>query len=169
MRKNTKTMKDRILKEMELYFGDDLKRINHAKRVLGYAENIMDKEGGDQDIIIASAILHDIGIHQAEKKYGSTAGKYQEIEGPPIADGILRKIGYPEDKIGEVLLIISHHHTPGVISSLNFKVLYDADWLVNLGDECNLSDEKRIKNAIDKIFLTDTGKNIALETYLKKS
>ncbi|MBI5700531.1 HD domain-containing protein [Candidatus Saganbacteria bacterium] len=160
-------MKDKILKEMESYFGDDQKRINHAKRVLGYAEKIMEKEGGDPDIIYASAILHDIGIHAAGKKYGSTAGKYQEIEGPAIAEHLLAGIGFPADKVFEVKEIIGSHHTPGKINTINFKVIYDADWLVNLGDECNLSDEKRVKNAIDRIFLTQAGKNLAAETYLK--
>ena len=79
-------MKDKLIQKMKDVFGDDQKRINHALAVLKYAEQIHAVEGGDAAVVTAAAILHDIGIHQAEQKYGSTAGKYQEIEGPPIAE-----------------------------------------------------------------------------------
>jgi len=159
-------MKDKILLEMENYFGKDIKRINHAQRVLSYAEKILEKEGGDREIVEAAAILHDIGIHAAERKYGSTAGKYQEMEGPPIAENILRKIGFPEDKLGEVLQIIAHHHSPGKVNSLNFKILYDADWLVNLKDEYGEMGKNQLARIIEKVFLTKAGKDLAYKTYL---
>lgn len=123
-------MKERLLREMENYFGRDEKRIDHARRVLGYAEQMLKKEAGDREVVVAAAILHDIGIHAAEKKYGSSAGKYQEIEGPPIAENILKKLSFPGEKITEVLEIIAHHHSGG-IDNLNFKILREADRLVN--------------------------------------
>lgn len=159
-------MKKEILLEMENYFGKDAKRINHARRVLGFAEKILEKEGGDRKVVEAAAVLHDIGIHAAEKKHGSPAGKYQEIEGPPIAENILRKINFPKNYIGEILEIIAHHHSPGKVDTLNFRILYDADWLVNLNDEYDIADKERLGNIIEKIFLTQTGKNMAKEVYL---
>ena len=48
----------------------------------------------------------------------------------------------------------------------NFKVLYDADWLVNLKDEVDTSDKERLKTMIDKVFLTDAGKKLAKKIYL---
>ena len=149
-------MKDKLLEAMETYFDGDQKRISHAKKVLYFAEEIMSKEGGDKDIIIASSILHDIGIHNAEKKYNSTAGKYQEIEGPPIAKKILEDIGFPQDKIGEVLDIIAHHHSGGIETN-NFKVIWDSDWLVNIKEDDNLNIDK---HKADKIFFTNTAKRI---------
>lgn len=111
---------------MKQYFGNDQKRINHALKVLKYAE------GGDRDVVVAAAILHDIGIHEAERKYNSNAGKYQEIEGPPIAKEILEKIDdFPKEKIPEVLDIIAHHHHPRKEETENFKILYAADCKVN--------------------------------------
>lgn len=159
-------MKEVILQEMKNYFGRDEKRINHALRVLAYVEKILENEPGDREIVEAAAILHDIGIHVAERKYGSTAGKYQQIEGPPIAENILRRIGFPEEKIAEVLEIIAHHHTPGVVNTNNFKIVYDADWLVNLGDEHDISDKSRVEVLINRVFLTETGRKLASEIYL---
>ncbi len=114
---------------MQQYFGSDQKRINHALRVLKYAE---EQKAGDPDVVVAAAILHDIGIHEAERKYNSSAGKYQEIEGPPIAKNILEKIrDFPQEKITEVLKIIAHHHSPGIVTTDNFQIIYDADCWVN--------------------------------------
>lgn len=132
-------MKNKIITEMEMYFGRDEKRINHAHRVLFFAEQMIEKEKGDVEVVTAAAILHDIGIHAAEKKHGSTAGKFQELEGPPIAEHLLKRIGFPEDKIGEVLEIIAHHHSPGKVKTNNFKIIYEADCLVNRNDNASAS------------------------------
>ena len=83
--KESNIMCENLINEMESIFGDDQKRIMHALLVLNYAEKIQAATGGDPLVVRAAAILHDIGIHEAEKKHGSAAGKYQEIEGPAIA------------------------------------------------------------------------------------
>ena len=46
-----------------------------------------------------AAVLHDIGIRPSEAKYQSCSGKYQEIEGPPIALEILKDCSVSEDMI----------------------------------------------------------------------
>jgi hypothetical protein len=117
---------------MEDYFGPDARRIRHATRTAEYAETILAEEpGADPNVVIAAALLHDIGIKNAEEKYGSADPAYQEAEGPPVARGILKQIGYSEGFIKEVCDIIGHHHHPHADESTNFKVLYDADQLVN--------------------------------------
>ncbi|MGB9596287.1 MAG: HD domain-containing protein [Candidatus Poribacteria bacterium] len=137
-----KDLKDEFLKEMIQYFGDDEKRISHAIEVTKYAEEILKGENGDREIVIASAIFHDIGIHESERKYGSSAGHYQEIEGPPIARKIMEKYNLPKDFVDEVCEIIANHHSPRKMNSINFKIVYDADCLVNFGDRI----KKAMKN-----------------------
>ncbi|MDP2930038.1 MAG: HD domain-containing protein [bacterium] len=154
---------------MEAYFGSDARRINHAHNVTRYAEELMKQEGGDYTIIIGAGLLHDIGIHQAEKKYGSTAGKYQEIEGPPIAREILTRLTFAPKQIEEICEIIAHHHSPGIITTANFKILYDADWLVNLKDEYDTSDKAKLARVIDKLFLTERGRALARKIYLEET
>lgn len=160
------TTKDKLLKELEDYFGEDTKRINHAKKVLGFAEEILRQEQADWHIVIPAAILHDAGIKIAEEKYGSSAGNLQEKEGPEVARKILLKAGLPKSDIEEICAIIAHHHSPGEINTENFKVLYDADWLVNLKDEADIKDKTKLNRIIDKIFLTSTGKELAKKIYL---
>jgi len=159
---------DKLLKELETYFGTDTKRINHAKKVLGFAEELLQHEPADARIVIPASILHDVGIKVSEKKYGSTAGHYQEKEGPDVARGIMRNIGLEDAVIDEVCQIIGCHHSPGKINTQNFKVLYDADWLVNLKDEVGVEDKDKLQRLIAKVFLTDTGRAMANKLYLGK-
>lgn len=124
--------KKAISAAMEGYFGSDAKRIKHAKRAAEYAETILTAEdGADPNVVIAAAFLHDIGIKNAEAKYGSADAVHQEVEGPPVVREILRKLDYPENFITEVCDIVGHHHHPRPEETMNFKVVYDADQLVN--------------------------------------
>lgn len=157
---------DKIRVAMEEYFGDDRRRISHALRVTEFARQILLHEPGDRELVLATALLHDIGIREAEKKFGSSAGPLQEQEGPPVARAILSPLGYDEPFIAEVCTIIASHHSPGEVDSANFRVIWDADWLVNLGDECDLCDRARTERIIGKTFMTATGRRFAGEIYL---
>ena len=81
---------------MEEYFGDDARRIDHALRVTAFACRLMEDEPADPELVVATALLHDIGIREAERKHGSSAGNLQEIEGPPVAREILARLGFAE-------------------------------------------------------------------------
>jgi hypothetical protein len=161
-------MKDKLIQKMKDVFGDDQKRISHALAVLKYAEQIHAVEGGDETVVSAAAILHDIGIHQAEKKYNSSAGKYQEIEGPPIAEKILSDEGFDSERIVHICKIIAKHHSAKDIDTLEFRIIWDADWLVNIPDECSEMNGDKLKGFIGRIFKTNTGRQIAKELYLRE-
>lgn len=163
------TIKEALMKAMEAYFKEDIRRINHARRVTEYAEKLLEREQGDYPVIIGASVLHDIGIHQAQKKYGSTAGKYQEKEGPLIAQRVLTRLGFEQNQIEEICELIAHHHSPGRINTQNFKILYDADWLVNLRDEYDIRDRDKLSHIIDQVFLTPSGKALATQIYLPES
>jgi HD superfamily phosphodiesterase len=117
---------------------------------------------------MSAAYLHDIGIHAAEKKHGSTSGKFQEQEGPPIARSILEKLKAPEEIIDEVCDIVGHHHHPKDDETLNFKVLYDADMIENLDEQRDASDPNidRLTKLIEKSFLTKSGRTEAKKVLL---
>ncbi len=158
------------------YFNDDVKRINHFFKVYEYAKMIAFKENVDEEtknILEVAAVLHDIGIKNAEKKYNSTAGNYQEIEGPPVADEILIKLGYKEDIRERVKYLIAHHHTYNEIDGIDYQILVEADFLVNIYEDaiynkCDISQNenkddliesrrKKLYSIKNKIFKTNTG------------
>ena len=163
-------LKDRVAIEMKRYFKNDFKRIGHATRVARYAEKIGKYEGGNLAVILLSAYLHDIGIHEAQRKHGSTSAKYQEMEGPPIARELLEKLGAKEELINEVCDIVGHHHSPGEDETINFKAVYDADLIANIEDNHKEDsiDEEKLQKIIEKSFLTDTGGTVARDVLLKK-
>ena len=153
-------LKDRVAIEMKRYFKTDFKRIGHATRVARYADRIGKAEGANIAVVLSAAYLHDIGIHAAEQKHGSTSGRFQEQEGPPIARSILEKLKAPDGMIDEVCDIVGHHHHPRDEETLNFKVLYDADMIENLDEKRQKSslDVDRLTRIIEKSFLTESGK-----------
>jgi HD superfamily phosphodiesterase len=161
---------DQLITKMKEHFGTDKSRINHALQVTNFAEQLISNLDSDQlneKVIIYAAILHDVGIKPAEAKYNSAAGKYQEQEGPPIAREIMASLNIEEAVINEVCQIIAHHHSPGVINTLNFRGLYDADWLVNLPDEQDLTQPRaQVTTIIDDLYFTDAAKHKARELFL---
>jgi len=107
------------------YYGDDIPRINHALKVYGFASSISRNEALDSDnleILDIAAVLHDIGIPVSEEKYNSSAGKYQEIEGPPIAREMLVKLGLKREIIDRVCFLIGNHHSYSKIDGIDFKI-----------------------------------------------
>lgn len=127
--------KDKVARAMRTYFGADSRRIRHAEAVAEQAEAIgRQEEGGSMQVIMACAYLHDIGIKEAERKFNSSAARYQHSEGPPVARQLLTSLKAKPELIDEACDIIGHHHTPRQEESTNFKVLYDADLIVNMAD-----------------------------------
>ncbi|MFW6288045.1 MAG: HD domain-containing protein [bacterium] len=167
--------KEEIIRKMKDYFSGDNERISHALQVTDYADQLIElnkknkpTEVINAEVIIYSAILHDIGIKNSEEKYNSAAPKYQEIEGPPVARKILSSFPIDESIVNEICDIIGNHHSPGNINSHNFKLLYDADWLVNLPAEQDLSkmSKEEIENTINKLYLSQTGKDKAKALFI---
>ena len=156
-------LKDRVAIEMKRYFKQDFKRIGHATRVARYAEKIVREEKGDAAVVLSAAYLHDIGIHEAERKYGSSESRYQEEEGPPIAREILTRLGASKELIDEVCDIVGHHHRPSPQETTNFKIVYDADMIVNMEEEQEKSpaSPESLVSLADRVFLTESGRQLA--------
>lgn len=154
-----------LVDRMKQVFGTDQRRIDHALAVLDYAERIRQVEGGDPAVVQAAALLHDIGIHEAERRHGSAGGRYQEIEGPPIARGILESLGWGQAEIEHVCLIVGSHHTGKRIDTPEFRCIWDADWIVNLGDDYATLAQDKKRRLIETTLRTDTGRGLALERY----
>jgi len=114
------------------YFGCDDRRIEHALRVLHHADRIMASHPScDADVVIAAALLHDVGIKVSEEKHGYNNGKTQEEYGPPVSEDLLNGIGFPPDKTEIVKNIIGNHHSPSRFDYPELVVLKEADLIVN--------------------------------------
>ena len=134
--------------------------------VAGKAES-----GADMMVVMACAYLHDIGNREAERKFSSSAARYQHSEGPPVARELLTALKARPEMIDEVCDIIGHHHTPREQETVNFKALYDADLIVNMAEQ--YQEKPPTQEQIDKLaglMLTEAGKAqaaAALRKYLR--
>jgi HD superfamily phosphodiesterase len=118
------------------YFGDDNRRIEHALRVLHHAEIIMAGHPScDPEIVIATALLHDVGIKVSEERHGYNNGRLQEEYGPPVAEELLKAVGFPPEKIQIAQNIIGNHHSRSRYDYPELAVLKEADRIVNLDDQ----------------------------------
>ena len=160
-------MTDRITQKMIEYFGTDVRRINHALKVYGFANCIARREKlSSKEILVVeiSAILHDIGIKEAEKKYNKSSGHYQEMEGPAVALDLLSEIKLDKEILDRICFIIGHHHSYQKIDGSDFQILVEADFLVNI-DEDELTNNS-IESIRKKYFKTQTGISIIESMYL---
>lgn len=152
---------NKLIMKMTEYYEGQPHRIQHFMKVYGYAKMIGEMEGilpEEQDILEAASIVHDIGIKLSEEKYGDCTGKHQEEEGPKEAERMLQGLGYDEKLTERVCYLVGRHHTYTHIDGIDYQILVEADFLVNLYE--NENEESAVKTALDKIFKTRSGEKI---------
>ena len=104
----------------------------HAEAVVKWAEALMEAgEPGEPEVIIPAAILHDVGIPRAIALYGSSGPPGQEVEGAVVAGRILTELNWQPQRIEAICGIIARHHHRPDHPTPEFRVIYDADLLVN--------------------------------------
>ena len=152
---------DDLFLEMIAFYQGDVKRIQHFTKVHSFARLIGKMEEMDPVslfILEAAAYTHDIGIKPAEEKYGRCDGELQEKEGPILAQHMLSDLGFENYMIDRICYLIGHHHTYHNIDGLDYQILVEADFLVNLYED--ETSEHAIQKAYDRIFRTEFGKEI---------
>lgn len=106
--------------------------IEHLENVLNNALQIQKVEGGDKEVIIYSAYLHDVHRLMANK----TNGKYvTPKESIPIVYNILLNLNIEKNKIERILKCIEHHEEKDKKNEfdLETQILQDADVLDAVG------------------------------------
>lgn len=103
---------DLLVSAMRDEFGKDRSRVEHALRVLAYAEDILAVEGGTPLVVKAAAILHEAAIHDARRIMADTGLDETTIE-----------------RVGEVIAIHRNGEESGTVES---RILWDADRLADM-------------------------------------
>ena len=138
-------LKRHLLQALEEQLEGDPPRIRHAQAVLTEAEGLAAREAADWHIVVPAALLHDIGIK---------------------ARAILLKLGLQLRDIDEVCDIVAHHRSPQSGETVNFKVVYDADGLVNLEESAAGRPKAELERLVRERFLTAAGRKRAEELFL---
>ena len=101
-------------------------RFEHTMRVYRWAIKLQSKLGGDLDIIVLAALLHDVGWDD-ERPHGEV--------GAEIAVNYLDSLGVDPQKIakiGEIIMIHEEKDTDADLS-LECRIVMDADLLDEVG------------------------------------
>jgi len=155
-----------LIKEMICYYSGDPKRIQHFIKVHSFAKTIglLEKlEKRTLYILETAALVHDIGIKTCEEKYGDCNGKLQELEGPAAAKALLDELGYEEDVIERVCFLVAHHHTYDKVDNMDYQILIEADFLVNMYEE--KLEKDCIRSVFQKIFKTPSGRFLCRQMF----
>ena len=156
-----------IVKEKMIeYYAGDSRRVHHFLKFHSFAKLIAEMEGMEPDemqVLEIAALAHDIGIKNAELKYGYNNGKLQEQEGPPEARRLLREAGAEDAAVERACYLVAHHHTYRNIDGLDYLILVEADFLVNMYED--KADAETIRTAYDNIFATESGKMLCRQLF----
>jgi HD superfamily phosphodiesterase len=153
------------------------------------AFDLLEREGGDEDIVIPAIILHDTGwkrvpADQQLKAFGPNASRPElnrlhEVEGVKIAREILRQVKYDSSKTKRILEIIDGHDSRQKPLSLNDSIVKDADKLwrytnsgfyIDIGrfGESHGEGLDRLRSNISEWFFTVTARRLAAKTLRKR-
>lgn len=100
----------------------------HTMRVIKIAEKLMTKEIADREVVIIAILLHDIGKTLCDNSHNLVSYR--------IAELILDKYNYPENKRKKVLDCILYHSAKDLKAldlSDELKVVMDADIIDEIG------------------------------------
>ncbi|MBU3197795.1 HD domain-containing protein [Clostridium estertheticum] len=138
-------------------------KVHEFAKLIGSMEKI---SSNNMEILEVAAIVHDIGIKVSMKKYGKSNGKLQEQEGPIYAEKLLNRLEFKKEVIERVSYLVAHHHTYSNIDGIDYQILVEADFLVNLYE--NENDKETIQNTYNKIFKTESGRKICNQMFIIK-
>ncbi len=148
------------------------------------AFQLLEQEGGDENIVIPAIILHDTGWKRVPSKlhlkaFGPKAtesklNRLHETEGVKIAQEILQKLKYDALKTEKILEIIDGHDSRTKPISLNDMIVKDADKLWRYSNsgffidierfgESHEEGLERLRCNLSEWFFTVTAKEVAAE------
>ena len=132
--------------------------ICHFMKVWAYAKTIGELEGVDektQRTLEYAAIVYDIACPSLRKEYGSAPGNLQEEYGPPLVREFYKDAGMEEETLERVCYLVSRHHTFTDVEGMDHRILLEADFLVNAGEQEKY--HRAIKTFRNNVFRTKTG------------
>ena len=147
-----------LLESMVAFEAGNPHQIQHSLKVYGFARMIAEGEGLDartRQILEAAAVVHDVGIRIAREKYCRSDGPLQEREGPAPAREMLERAGFDAELIERVCFLVAHHHTIDQVDGIDYRILLEADFLVNLYEDNEPPEE--IEAVLERVFRTETG------------
>jgi len=128
--------------DLALPYQDTRGDTGHAEITTRFARQLVELEGGNDDVIIPAIMMHDIGYSQLtlerrlqvfdrnlSKEERKKVQLEHQNESVRLAREILEKVNYPQELREEILEIISQHDTREGFISKNEGLVRDSDKL----------------------------------------
>ena len=122
-----------IEKAKEIYQGDQTGHaFDHIERVLAYCIEINKEEKADQDVVVISALFHDVHRIMSNQR-GEFVFAEDSIE---QVEKILSEFHIEEEKLNRILHVIAQHDNKRSDESMpiELQIVQDADALDSLGE-----------------------------------
>lgn len=81
-----------------------------------------------------------------------------------MAEEMLQRLCFEKQLIERVCYLVGHHHTYTQIDGMDYQILVEADFLVNLHE--GSADKAAVESAYKTIFRTGSGKRICREMFV---
>lgn len=107
--------------------------------------------------------MHDIGIHEGERRFGRNDGQIQQELGPDEARPMLEELGFEKEDVDRICWLVAHHHSYGSIDGPDAQILAEADMLVNQYEDG--APLKRTKHCTTAFIKRESGKRMFRELY----
>lgn len=129
---DTFSVEQRLTGLIKSVFGEDARPFNHSLSVLGWAERIMEKEGGKPPVVKASAILHEL---TCEVESPDPDEKSLAPEKHALLDRMMNSAGVTEPLKKEVKTVISRFFYGHGQESTEYFIFSDAHALSELQED----------------------------------
>ena len=140
--------------------------IEHFVKVWSYAKTIGELEGLDSEtqfILEAEAITHDIACPVCREKYGNANGKLQEKESPALISAFFSDTDLTGAQVKRVSFVVGHHHTYDGVDGLDWQILLEADYIVNVSE--NAYSKENLQEFLETHAKTTAGKRLIREVF----
>jgi len=164
----------------------------HTLRTIGYARQLLQKEEGDEEIVMPALYMHDIGWSEVDyedwinanpdqKKYAESVADHMR-HGAELSKGILESLKYDREKTRIIVSIIAIHDIPEQIFAMwnpSATMVAEADYLDRygpaslvrfraiIGDRVRVEEQLKgaevfLRKGLELWFKTETAKFMAL-------
>ncbi len=150
----------RLIQAVKDEFSQQQSCIARALMVFRHAKQLACKEGGDLRLVLAAALLLDVGRHPTPD------GKTPQTADAARVEKVLQEIGLDPDTIRGICRLIEICRAGIEPDTIEAKVVHDSDTLAGLASLSRDADRQKVQDIIDTELKTATGKERARAFFL---
>jgi len=116
----------RLIRAIKEEFAGDPARIGRALAVFQHARGLVSRKGGDARVVLAAALLLEIGGEQPGQGSESARPPTGKTEGPSRARLVLQRIGLDQPTSDHVCRILQGHQSGNEVDTIEFKIVRES-------------------------------------------